>query len=121
MPFLAGPETLDTTSQDGNCIYPPTPLGGAPTPSTVVIGGAPLQFYHSLTFVSLVSGVKINPVIPAPCQIGTRIIEPKVNKTVLINGKLPAVSGDSASLPFGSLRPLTAPFQHPTIVIGSNL
>jgi len=121
MAFLAGSQTLDTTSQDGNCIYPPTPLGGIPTPTTVMVGGSPVMIYYSGSIISPVGGVKINPLIPAPCQIGTRIIEPKVNKTVLFNGKLPAVSGDEASLPFGSPRPLTAPFQHPTIVIGSNL
>ena len=122
MPFLAGPETLDTASQDGNCIYPPLALGGTPTPSTVVIGGNPLEIYDNLSVPAPVTGVKVNPLIPLPCQIGNRVIEPKINKTVFVNGRLPAVTGDNAQLVLGgSPRPLTGPFQHPTIVIGSNI
>jgi hypothetical protein len=69
-----------------------------------------------------VAGVKINPLIPAPCQPGQRVIRPTVNTTVFINGRLPAVTGDESQLVIGgSPRPLTGPFQHPTIVIGSNL
>jgi hypothetical protein len=67
-----------------------------------------------------VNGVKINPLSPLPCQPGTRILKPLVNTSVFINGQLPAVTGDEAAL-LGSPRPLTGPFQHPTIVIGSNL
>ena len=122
MPNLVGPETVDTASTDANCLYPPLALGGTPTPSTVVIGGNPLMIYDNLSVPAPVSGVKINPLIPAPCQPGVRRIEPKVNKTVFVNGRLPAVTGDDAQLLLGgSPRPLTGPFQHPTIVIGSNI
>ena len=122
MPFIAGPETVDTPSTDGNCTYPAAPLGGTPYPTKVVAKGIPLVIYDNLSVPAPVAGVKINPLIPAPCQPGQRVIRPTVNTTVYINGRLPAVTGDDAQLVIGgSPRPLTGPFQHPTIVIGSNL
>jgi len=119
--FFVGPETVDTTTTDGNCVYPPAPLGGAPEPTTVMVGGSPLLIYTLTSVLAPVGGVKVNPLIPLPCQIGVRTIRPTVNTTVFINGKLAAVTGDQSQLPFGSPRPLTGPFPHPTIVIGSNL
>lgn len=122
MPFIAGPETIDTVSTDGNCSYPAAPLGGTPYPTKVVAEGIPLKIYDNLSIPAPVAGVKINPAIPLPCQPGQRVIRPTVNKTVFINGRLPAVTGDEAQMVVGGTpRPLTGPFQHPTIVIGSNI
>ena len=125
MPNLASTETIDTTSTDGTCIYNPAPIGGTPIPTTVKVGGETLEIVAGAPVPYAcddVVGVKINPLSPLPCQPGTRIIKPAVNTTVYINGQLPAVTGDEAQLVIGSTaRPLTGPFQHPTIVIGSNL
>ena len=125
MAFLAGPLTVDTVSSDGTCTYNPAPIGGTPVPTTVMVGVTPLVIISGAPVpyaCADVAGVKINPLSPLPCQPGTRIIRPTVNTTVFINGQLPAVTGDDAQLVIGgSPRPLTGPFQHPTIVIGSNL
>jgi len=125
MPNLASIETIDTLSSDGTCIYPASAIGGAGVPTTVMVGNQPLKIIAGAPVpyaCDPVTGVKINPLSPLPCQPGTRIIRPNVNKTVIINGQLPAVTGDEAQLIIGgSPRPLTGPFQHPTIVIGSNL
>lgn len=122
MAFIVGPETIDTVSVDGNCTYPAAPLGGTPYPTKVVAGGKPLLIYDNASIPAPVVGVKINPAIPLPCQPGQRVIRPTVNKTVFINGRLPAVTGDEAQMVVGGTpRPLTGPFQHPTILIGSNI
>lgn len=123
MAFLAGPETLDTPSTDGNCLYPAAPVGGAAVPTTIKVGGVPLEIIAGIPVpyqCTPVEGIKVNPALPLPCQPGQRTIVPKINKTVFINGQLPAVSGDEARLLIGSTdRPLTGPFQYPTIVIGT--
>ena len=125
MPNLVGPETVDTVSSDATCVYAAAPIGGTPIPTTVKVGGETLEIVAGAPVpyaCADVAGVKINPLSPLPCQPGTRIIRPTVNTTVLINGQLPAVTGDEAQLVIGgSPRPLTGPFQHPTIVIGSNI
>lgn len=125
MPNLASIETVDTPSSDGTCTYAAAPIGGAGVPTTVMAGNQPLKIIAGAPVpyaCADVVGVKINPLSPLPCQPGTRTIRPTVNTTVIINGQLPAVTGDEAQLLIGgSPRPLTGPFQHPTIVIGSNL
>ena len=122
MPNLVGPQTIDTQSSDGTCIYNASPLGGTPTPTTVMVNNQPLFIYDETSVPAPVVGVKINPLGPLPCQPGTRKVRPLVNTTVRINGRLPSVTGDDAQLVVGgTLRPLTGPFQHPTIVIGSNV
>ena len=122
MPNLVGPQTIDTQSSDGTCIYNASPLGGTPTPTTVMVNNQPLFIYDETSVPAPVVGVKINPLSPLPCQPGTRKVRPLVNTTVRINGRLPAVTGDDAQLVIGgTLRPLTAPFQHANILIGSRL
>jgi len=125
MPNLASIETVDTPSTDGTCTYAAAPIGGTPVPTTVMVGNQPLKIIAGAPVpyaCTDVVGVKINPLSPLPCQPGTRTIRPAVNTTVIINGQLPAVTGDEAQLLIGgSPRPLTGPFQHPRIVIGSNL
>ena len=124
MPNLASTETIDTTSSDGTCIYNAAPIGGSPVSTSVKVGNQPLKIIAGTPFYACddVTGVKINPLSPLPCQPGTRRITPTVNTTVFIDGKLPAVTGDQAQLIIGgSPRPLTAPFQHANILIGSRL
>jgi hypothetical protein len=122
MPNLAGPETVDTVSTDGNCLYPAAPLGGTPYATTVYSDGIPIDIYDNLSKPASIAGEKINPLIPLPCQPGERIIRPTINSTVFFNGRLPAVTGDEAQLVLGGTpRPLTGPFQYPRIIIGSNL
>ena len=127
MPNLASEDTVDTLSSDGNCIYNAAPIGGSPVSTSVVVGNQPLKIVAGTPFYACdnVTGddvQKINPLSPLPCQPGTRRITPTVNTTVFIDGKLPAVTGDQAQLVIGgSPRPLTAPFQHANILIGSRL
>ena len=121
MPNLVGEDTVDTANTDGNCIYPAKKLGGSPTASpNIKINGETLKTYDSTSTPDSVDGVKVNPLIPAPCQPGTRVVTPTVNTTVFMNGRLPAVTGDQAAL-LGTARPLTGPYQHANIIIGSNL
>ena len=119
MPLLVVPETVDTASSDGTCLYPAAALGGAPvTSANISIGRQPVKFYTSSTVPESVTGQKINPLSPLPCQPGTRVIVPNINTTVFFNRQLPAVQGDKAQL-IGTDRPLTGPFGDPTVVIGS--
>ena len=121
MPNLVGENTVDTANTDGNCIYEAKALGGSPTASpNIKINGETLKTYDSTSTPDSVDGVKVNPLIPAPCQPGTRVVTPTVNTTVFMNGRLPAVTGDQAAL-LGTARPLTGPYQHANIIIGSNL
>lgn len=119
MPFLVVPETIDTVSTDANCIYEPAPLGGAPIVSpNIKIDKKEVKFYTQETLPEPVTGVKVNPLIPTPCQPGNRVIVPSVNTTVFFNKKLPAVQGDKAQL-LGTDRPLTGPFGLGTVQIAS--
>lgn len=121
MPNIVGPETVDTSSTDGNCVYSAKALGGETTKSeNVLFEGEEVEYYQSTDIPDSVDGVKINPLIPAPCQPGQRRINPTVNTSVFINGNLFAVTGDEASLILGATtsRPLTGPYRYPTIVIG---
>ena len=122
MPNIVGPETVDTLSIDGNCTYPAAALGGSPfTAQNVYFEGQPVKFYNSLNLPAQVTGVKINPAIPLPCQPGIRRIDPVINDSVFINGQLFAVSGDEADLITGITTPrtLTEPYSYPTIQIGT--
>jgi len=125
MPNLASKDTVDTASSDGTCIYNPAPIGGTEVPvPSILVGNQPLNIVAGIPFYQCdpVNGVKINPLSPLPCQPGTRRLTPTVNTTVFFEGKLPAVTGDQAQLVIGgSPRPLTAPFQHAKILIGSRL
>ena len=119
MPLLVTPETIDTVSSDGTCIYEAAPLGGSPIASpNIKINKQQVKFYTSSTVPEPVTGVKINPLSPLPCQPGNRVIVASVNTTVFFNKQLPAVQGDKAQM-LGTDRPLTVPFGNPTVVIGS--
>ena len=118
MPNIAGPLTVDTPSTEGNCLYPAAALGGTPYLTNIVADSIPLKIYDNASKPASVVGQKLNP-SPIPCQ-GQRVIRPTVNKTVFINGRLPAVTGDEAQMVIGGTpRPLTGPFQHPRILIGT--
>ena len=126
MPNLVGPETVDTVSTDALCVYPAAPIGGSAIATTVKVGGETLEIIAGAPDPYVCDPTTPTPlptnIIPLPCQPGDRIIRPSVNTTVFINGQLPAVTGDEAQLLVGGTpRPLTGPFQHPTIVIGSRL
>jgi len=121
MPNLAGRMTRDTPNTDGNCIYDAKALGGNPTRSpNVRIAGSLLETYDSTSILDPVTARKVNLLNPLPCQPGVRTIVSTVNTSVAINGKFPAVTGDQTSIG-GTPRPLTGPFQHANIIIGSNL
>ena len=121
MPNFVGKETIDTVSTDANCVYPASPLGGAPNVSqNVIVNGEKLEYYTNTSKIDPVTGVKVNPLIPLPCQPGIRVVTPTVNTTVLVNGQLPAVTGDQAAM-LGTPRPLTGPYQHVKILIGTQL
>jgi len=111
VPNLVGPETLDTVSTDGNCKYLPAPLGaGILVSPNVFLEKQPLRYSHAALPPSPCVGIKINPVIPAPCQPGIRVSINKINKTVFVNQLLPLVSGDLCQLA-GTDRPFVGPFQ----------
>ena len=121
MPNFVGRETVDTVSTDANCLYPASPLGGTPNVSqNVIVNGEKLEYYTSTSKIDPVTGVKVNPLIPLPCQPGIRVVTPTVNTSVFVNGQLPAVTGDQAAL-IGTPRALTGPFQHVKILIGTQL
>ena len=120
MPLLVGPETIDTVSTDGNCKYLPAPLGTGVQPAVgIFYGGEPLRFAHAGLPPSPVVGIKINPVIPAPCQPGIRVSVNKVNKTVFFNSFPPLVQGDLCQLA-GTDRPLVAPFSYPKLFVANS-
>ena len=118
MPNLASKDTVDTASTVGSCGYTATPIGGSPVSTSVVVGNQPLKIIAGTPYqCDIVPGAP-NP----PCQPSARTIQPTVNTTVFIDGKLPAVTGDETQLTVGgSPRPLTGPFQHASILIGSRL
>ena len=129
-PFLASVETVDTVSTDGaNCIYPAAPLGGAPLLTTVGSGGSPISIITPAHVPTPIAPVKVNPLNPIPCNPGTRSMKVGSNTTVYFNGQLPCVAsapplGGDETLVAGAAttpRPLTGPFQCPTIIIGSNI
>ena len=115
MPKIASSNCIDTANTDGNCTYPAKPLGGEPHKSSnVYFEGKEVEFYDSTSKIDDVEGVKVNPLIPLPCQPGVRVVTPLVNTSVLINGKFPAVTGDEAKI-VGTARPLTGPFNYDSI------
>lgn len=140
---IAGPQTIDTVSQDPCFVYAPTPLGGTPiTSPTVKVNKTELLYYPSggvPAAMSDVAGTLRAPVPPCP-PVGflpRKVITPYQNKTVFIEKKLVAVEGDAVTAPpavnVGGIpaplgtepaiyalndRPLTIGGQHPNILIG---
>jgi hypothetical protein len=120
MPNIVGPETIDTSSTDGFCIYPATPLGGNPYISpNVYANKLPVKIYTALSVPAPVVGVPLPSNPTGVCQPGIRAIAPIINKNVYINGQLFAVTGDEAVLGISTPRLLTGPYSYPTIQIGT--
>ena len=110
MSNLVGPDTTDIISIDGNCIYPPQVLGaGIVTSPNVYVNGEPLRYSHAAMAPTPVPGIKINPLIPLPCQPGIRVSINRNNNDVAVNGLFPLVLGDLCQL-LGTDRPFVAPF-----------
>ena len=131
-PFLVSTDTVDSPSTNANCVYSAAALGGTPLPDvTVYSGGAPITIIPPGHICAPVSASNLN-FPPVPSCIPARSMpsaENCVNKTVRINGVFPCVSstpplgGDESlitAFPTPS-RPLTGPFQCPTIIIGSQI
>jgi len=117
---LVIPETVDTGHTDGNCVYPPKALGGSPIESpNIKIDKKQAKFYTGATPPENVEGTKVNPLIPAPCVPGQRVLIPKNNTNVFFNGQLPIVVGDVCQTLTGIERPLVGPFGPSTVVIGT--
>ena len=116
---LAGRTTSDTTSTIGSCTYPATPLGGAPDISgNIVVGGQPLETYSASSVPDSVAGTGSDASCATPQPRTMNVVN---NSNVFFNNKLPALSVGSSTSLGGVNRPLTEPYQHVNIVIGSNL
>ena len=116
MPFLASSFTIDSSSSDGRCNYPLIAIGGAPVPTSVIVNGSePLLMIAGDPYACTAAPGFAND--PLPCSALPRTVKAVVNTSVLIDGKFPVVSGDVVN----SNRPLTGPYQHTKIVIGSNI
>ena len=122
MPLLAQEFTKDTSSTINNCVYKMEAIGGAPVPTSVVVGSVPLKIIAGDPYVCTpVAPRNINPVPIPPCPAGTRTVKAEVNTTVLIDQKYPVVEGDVVKLLGEEDRPLTGPYQQTRIIIGSNI
>ena len=120
MAFLISKQTSDTASVGPFCDYPAQPLEGSPFPSpNVRVSGIPVPIYDASSLPSIVPGIRRG--ITQCLSTGQRVITPTVNTTVFINGRLPAVQGDNATLDgISTPRPLTAPWLSSTIHIGTS-
>ena len=120
MAFLISKETQDTASVGPFCDYPAQALDGSPFMSPDVrVGGKPLPIYDAASLPSIVPGIRRG--IPQCTSTGQRVITPTVNTTVFINGRLPAVQGDNATLDgISTPRPLTAPWLSDKTMIGTS-
>ena len=120
MAFLISKETIDTESIGPFCDYPAQALEGTPFMSpNVIVNGKLVPIYDATSFPSKVTGIRRGPT--ACLSTGDRVITPQVNTSVYINGKLPAVQGDSATMVgISTPRPLTAPWLSGTIQIGTS-
>ena len=115
MPFLASQFTIDSSSSDGRCNYPLIAIGGVPVETSVIVNGSePLLMIAGDPYACTAAPGFAND--PLPCTALPRTVKAVVNTSVLIDEKFPVVSGDVVN----SNRPLTGPYQHTRIVIGSN-
>ena len=120
MALLISKQTIDTPSVGPFCDYPAQQLEGTPFMSpNVRVGQLPVPIYDATSLPSVVPGIRRGP---TQCtSTGTRVITPTVNTTVFINGRLPAVQGDSATLDgISTPRPLTGPWLSDKIMIGTS-
>ena len=118
MSNLAGENTVDTASTTGVCTYPAKRLGGTPDISpNIRVNNQPLKTYSQSSVPSTVSGTG-DPSCATPQPRTMNVVN---NSKVFFNGKLPALSVGSSTRLGGITRPLTGPYQHANIIIGSNL
>ena len=121
MPLLASEFTRDTSSTINNCVYKMEAIGGAPVPTSVVVGSVPLKIIAGDPYVCTpVAPRNINPVPIPPCPAGTRTITAKDYK-VEIEGKKPVLESDETLLLESSSRMLTGPYLSSRIVVGTQL
>ena len=123
MAFLISKQTSDTESIGPFCDYPAQALEGSPFMSPDVkiggVNGTPVPIYDATSLPSSVTGIRRGPT--ACTSTGERIITPTVNTSVQINGRFPAVQGDTVTLDgISTPRPLTAPWLSSTIQIGTS-
>ena len=122
MANVVGPDCVDTASIAGFCTYPSAPLGGTTTISpNVYFEGEKVEHYPVAENIAL-SPVTGSPIPPnTSCLPGDRLLKPKENTSVHINGKLFSVTGDETVIAIapGTPRPLTGPYKYPKILIGT--
>lgn len=124
MALIAGPGDMDTASTGLGpvCVYPGMPLGGPPyVSSDVYINQTPAQFFSATSPPSPIPQPPASPTSPpGVCQIGTRVVIPRVNNTVKINGQYPAVGGDRTDI-VGTqpVRTIVAGTQYPTVILNT--
>jgi len=124
MALIAGPGDMDTASTGLGpvCVYPGQPLGGPPyISSDVVIEGQPAKFFSATSPPTPIPQPPASPTSPpGVCQIGTRVVIPRVNNTVRINGQYPAVGGDRTDI-VGTqpVRTIVVGTQYPTVILNT--
>jgi len=121
MPLLIGPETIDSPSINGPCLYPAKPITSPFSSANVFFNKSQLKFVHALLPPDTVTGVPNNPLIPCIIPEAIRIVLTTINKTVFVNKFAPAVQGDATELTSfpGTKRIFVAPFQHPNIFVAN--
>ena len=105
--------TVDSSSTNGNCVYPLISIGGAPEPTSVVVNGQPFLMVAN-TYTCTPAPPSTASVIP-PCPPLARTVTAVTNTTVEIDGKYPVIEGDSVN----NNRPLTSGYLSDKIVIGT--
>ena len=126
-PVLTGgictPASIEVgTRSNPTATYPPLAIGGAPLPTTIMSGGAPVLVVNPAGPFVPIPGVPINPLtIPSPFTLPRTRIEPRQNTSVYFNGILVPVHNDQIVADGASperLR-LTGVVNQPTILIGT--
>ena len=120
---IASPASIEVmTRTNPTATYPPLAIGGAPLPTTVMSGGAPVLVVNPAGPFVPIPGVPINPLtIPSPFTLPRTRIEPRQNTSVYFNGILVPVHNDMIVADGASpanLR-LTGAVNYPTIIIGT--
>jgi hypothetical protein len=123
MPFLVGPETPDSPSINGPCLFPAKPVTSPYVSPNIYIGKKLVKFIHEALPPDTIAGVANNPLIPcvAPLTPALRKVVTTTNTSVFFNNLRPAVQGDATELTTvpGTKRIFVSPFQHPTIYIAN--
>lgn len=125
MPLLVGPDTPDSPSINGPCLFPAKPVTSPQVSPNIFINGEAVKFIHNAIPPDSVEGQPNNPLVPcvAPLTPALRQVVTSVNTSVYFNNLLPAVQGDATELTSvpGTKRVFVAPFQHPNVIIGGGV